>query len=241
MRRSGSCSRCAPSRAFVLLGLRDRGRRDGASCAASASRCVMVVAWGTFGAPSAPLRATPPVRLALLAVIYAWAVAALATTGQRRARGRPRRGRRRQHGAARTRSVRSDQRDAASPSAARHASTKSSVNASVIPRKTAWSPSNVAAERERPDQDPERHADDPGEEQRPRRRVAVGAEDERRREPADEHGQRVARVAAQAERVVVREQADGGEREDARARPRAGAGATAAPWRGAAPSRNASA
>jgi hypothetical protein len=36
-----------------------------------------IVAWGTFGAPKAPLRAAVPVRLALLAVIYAWAVAAL--------------------------------------------------------------------------------------------------------------------------------------------------------------------
>jgi hypothetical protein len=43
---------------------------------------LMIVVWGTFGAPGAPLRAAPPVRLALLAVIYGWAVAALATTGQ---------------------------------------------------------------------------------------------------------------------------------------------------------------
>jgi hypothetical protein len=42
-----------------------------------------VAAWGTFGAPNAPLRATPAVRLALLAVIYGWAVAALWTTDQR--------------------------------------------------------------------------------------------------------------------------------------------------------------
>jgi hypothetical protein len=39
-----------------------------------------VAVWGTFGAPNAPLRAAPPVRLALLSVIYAWAVAALWTT-----------------------------------------------------------------------------------------------------------------------------------------------------------------
>ena len=43
---------------------------------------LMVGVWGTFGAPGAPLRAAPPVRLALLAVIYGWAVAALASTGQ---------------------------------------------------------------------------------------------------------------------------------------------------------------
>jgi len=43
---------------------------------------LMVAAWGTFGAPGAPLRAASPVRLALLAVIYGWAVAALASTGQ---------------------------------------------------------------------------------------------------------------------------------------------------------------
>jgi hypothetical protein len=41
-----------------------------------------VAAWGTFGAPQAPLRAAMPVRLALLAVIYAWAFAALWTTDQ---------------------------------------------------------------------------------------------------------------------------------------------------------------
>ena len=40
-------------------------------------------AWGTFGAPNAPLRAKPSVRLALLAVIYGWAVAALWTIDQR--------------------------------------------------------------------------------------------------------------------------------------------------------------
>jgi hypothetical protein len=42
-----------------------------------------VAVWATFGAPNAPLRATPSVRLALLAVIYGWAVAALWTTDQR--------------------------------------------------------------------------------------------------------------------------------------------------------------
>jgi hypothetical protein len=42
-----------------------------------------VAVWGTFGAPHAPLRATPPVRLALIAVIYGWAVAALWTIDQR--------------------------------------------------------------------------------------------------------------------------------------------------------------
>jgi hypothetical protein len=41
-----------------------------------------IVVWGTFGAPGAPLRASTPVRLALLAVIYGWAVAALWSTGQ---------------------------------------------------------------------------------------------------------------------------------------------------------------
>ncbi len=41
----------------------------------------MVVVWGTFGSPGAPLRATRSVRLALLAVIYGWAVAGLASTG----------------------------------------------------------------------------------------------------------------------------------------------------------------
>jgi hypothetical protein len=40
-----------------------------------------VAVWGTFGAPNAPFRAVKPVRLALLAVIYAWAVAALWATG----------------------------------------------------------------------------------------------------------------------------------------------------------------
>ena len=42
-----------------------------------------VAVWGTFGAPQAPLRASPSVRLALLAVIYGWAVAALWTIDQR--------------------------------------------------------------------------------------------------------------------------------------------------------------
>ena len=42
-----------------------------------------VAAWGTFGAPNAPLRAAPSVRLALLAVIYGWAVAALWAIDQR--------------------------------------------------------------------------------------------------------------------------------------------------------------
>ena len=42
-----------------------------------------VAVWGTFGAPNAPLRAAPTVRLALLAVIYGWAVAALWTIDQR--------------------------------------------------------------------------------------------------------------------------------------------------------------
>ena len=40
-----------------------------------------VAVWGTFGAPNAPLRAATPVRLALLGVIYAWAVSALWSTG----------------------------------------------------------------------------------------------------------------------------------------------------------------
>ena len=39
-----------------------------------------VAVWGTFGAPGALLRATLPVRLMLLAVIYGWAVTALWTT-----------------------------------------------------------------------------------------------------------------------------------------------------------------
>src|SRR5262245_26273137 len=42
-----------------------------------------VAVWGTFGAPNAPLRASPSIRLALLSVIYAWAVAALWTIDQR--------------------------------------------------------------------------------------------------------------------------------------------------------------
>jgi hypothetical protein len=42
-----------------------------------------VAVWGTFGAPTAPLRAKPSVRLALLAVIYGWAVAALWTIDHR--------------------------------------------------------------------------------------------------------------------------------------------------------------
>jgi hypothetical protein len=42
-----------------------------------------VAAWGTFGAPNAPLRASRPIRHALLAVIYGWAVAALWTMDQR--------------------------------------------------------------------------------------------------------------------------------------------------------------
>ena len=41
-----------------------------------------VVVWGTFGAPGAPLRASVPVRLTLLAVVYGWAVIALWTSGQ---------------------------------------------------------------------------------------------------------------------------------------------------------------
>jgi hypothetical protein len=43
---------------------------------------LMVAVWGTFGAPGAPLRAARPIRLVLLVVIYGWAVAALASTGQ---------------------------------------------------------------------------------------------------------------------------------------------------------------
>jgi Protein of unknown function (DUF2568) len=43
---------------------------------------LMIAVWGTFGAPGAPLRAAAPMRLALLAVIYGWAVAALASIGQ---------------------------------------------------------------------------------------------------------------------------------------------------------------
>jgi hypothetical protein len=37
-----------------------------------------VLAWGTFGSPGAPLRASLPLRLVLLAVIFGWAVAGLA-------------------------------------------------------------------------------------------------------------------------------------------------------------------
>jgi hypothetical protein len=43
---------------------------------------LVVLVWGTFGSPGAPLRAAPPIRLALLAVISGWAVAALASVGQ---------------------------------------------------------------------------------------------------------------------------------------------------------------
>src|SRR3954469_12267829 len=39
--------------------------------------------WATLGAPYAPLRASPSMRLALLAVIYGWAAAALWTIDQR--------------------------------------------------------------------------------------------------------------------------------------------------------------
>jgi hypothetical protein len=42
---------------------------------------LVVIVWGTFGSPGAPLRAAPPLRLTLLAVINGWAVAGLATTG----------------------------------------------------------------------------------------------------------------------------------------------------------------
>jgi hypothetical protein len=42
-----------------------------------------VTVWGVFGAPNAPLRTSPSIRLALLAVIYGWAVAALWTIDQR--------------------------------------------------------------------------------------------------------------------------------------------------------------
>ena len=44
---------------------------------------ISVAAWGTFGAPNAPLRASPGFRRALLAVIYGWAVAALWMIDQR--------------------------------------------------------------------------------------------------------------------------------------------------------------
>jgi hypothetical protein len=43
---------------------------------------LVVMVWGTFGSPGAPLRAAAPIRLALLGVIYGWAVAALASVGQ---------------------------------------------------------------------------------------------------------------------------------------------------------------
>jgi hypothetical protein len=41
-----------------------------------------IAVWGSFGAPNAPLRAAVPVRLALLAAIYAWAVALLWSVDQ---------------------------------------------------------------------------------------------------------------------------------------------------------------
>jgi hypothetical protein len=41
-----------------------------------------IAVWGTFGAPNAPLRARAPIRLALLAGIYAWAVALLWSADQ---------------------------------------------------------------------------------------------------------------------------------------------------------------
>jgi hypothetical protein len=41
-----------------------------------------IAVWGTFGAPNAPLRAAAPVRLALLAAIYAFAVALLWSVDQ---------------------------------------------------------------------------------------------------------------------------------------------------------------
>ena len=44
---------------------------------------LVVAAWGAFGAPNAPLHASPPIRHLLLAVIYGWAVAALWTMDQR--------------------------------------------------------------------------------------------------------------------------------------------------------------
>ena len=43
---------------------------------------LVVVVWGTFGAPQAPLRAAVPIRLALFVVISGWAVAALASVDQ---------------------------------------------------------------------------------------------------------------------------------------------------------------
>jgi hypothetical protein len=42
---------------------------------------LVILVWGTFGAPGAPLRASRPIRLVLFAVIYGWAVAALASVG----------------------------------------------------------------------------------------------------------------------------------------------------------------
>ena len=41
-----------------------------------------VVVWGTFGSPGAPLRTTPLLRLALLTIIYGWAVGGLVTVDQ---------------------------------------------------------------------------------------------------------------------------------------------------------------
>jgi len=42
---------------------------------------LVVFVWGTFGSPGAPLRAAAPLRLALLVVIFGWAVAGLWQTG----------------------------------------------------------------------------------------------------------------------------------------------------------------
>jgi hypothetical protein len=42
---------------------------------------LVVLAWGTFGSPGAPLRAAAPIRLLLLAVIFGWAAAGLWQTG----------------------------------------------------------------------------------------------------------------------------------------------------------------
>jgi hypothetical protein len=42
---------------------------------------LVVLVWGTFGSPGAPFRAAAPLRLALLAVIFGWAVIGLWQTG----------------------------------------------------------------------------------------------------------------------------------------------------------------
>ena len=42
---------------------------------------LVVIVWGTFGSPGAPLRTSAPLRLVLLVVIFGWAVVGLWQTG----------------------------------------------------------------------------------------------------------------------------------------------------------------